>query len=119
MNHRMHLSYIFRVNPPESGLLQAFFVLIFALCTAYSAGRLHQWYKHAYERDDAWRSGYDAATRSLFHLVARARRQEVPATAAAVRGVATVGTRPVLPEAPRPLAPVARASDENADATAA
>jgi len=104
--------YILSVNPPETDVLQAFFVLIFALCTSYSAGRLHQWYKHAHERDDAWRSGYDSATRSLFHLVTRTRRQE-QTTVEPVRGVAAVSGRHAAQPGPRVLAPVARASDGN------
>ncbi len=108
------------MNPPETGVVQAFFVLIFALCTSYSAGRLHQWYKHAHERDEAWRSGYDSATRSLFHLATRSRRQEpaapTPAVGPAVRGIATVGPRHAGPAASLAVAPAARASDENAAA---
>jgi hypothetical protein len=45
--------------------------VIFAIVTAYSAGRVHQWYKHSFERDVAYREGYEQASRTLFHLAAR------------------------------------------------
>lgn len=50
--------------------------------TAYAAGRLHQWYRHAHERDDAWRAGYNLAMRSLFrYAVGIARSGREPASA--------------------------------------
>jgi hypothetical protein len=39
--------------------------------TGYAAGRLHQWYRTGVERDEAYRDGYDTATRSVFSLAAR------------------------------------------------
>ncbi len=101
------------MNAPENDILQTFFVLIFALCTSYAAGRLHQWYRHAHERDEAWRTGYDSATRSLFHLASRTRTEAEGPRGSAVRGTASVA-RHALPESPRAIAPAARASDENA-----
>lgn len=64
-------------------------VVAMTVCTGYAAGRIHQWYRTALERDQAYRDGYDTATRSLFSLAARIirpRRSEK----AAVRGTATV-----------------------------
>lgn len=110
------------MNPPENTFMQAFFVLVFALCTAYAAGRMHQWYKQGFERDQAWRSGYDSATRSLFQLATRSRRELAKATAApeaparagaSIRGTASVGPRHALPRGHAAIAPAARDSAEN------
>jgi hypothetical protein len=51
--------------------LQIAFAVIFAMVTAYSAGRVHQWHKHSFERDVAYREGYEQAARTLFHLTVR------------------------------------------------
>lgn len=37
----------------------------------YVGGRLHQLARSTQERDEAYRDGYDDATRSLFHLATR------------------------------------------------
>lgn len=54
-------------------------VLIVASC-CYAAGRLHQWLRQGTERDDAFRQGYDSATRSLWSLTMRTLRRPAPAT---------------------------------------
>jgi hypothetical protein len=83
------------MTPPENDVLQAVAIVLFAICLAYAAGRMHQWYLQAMERDQAWRHGYDLAARSLFHLATRVRpapvRKPEPTTKAeAVRATATV-----------------------------
>lgn len=45
--------------------------MIFVIVTAYAAGRVHQWYRHSFERDRAYREGYNQASRTLFRLMAR------------------------------------------------
>ena len=60
----------------------------FVASTGYAAGRLHQWYRMDQERDEAYRVGYDMATRNVFSLAARVigpRRER-----AAARGSASV-----------------------------
>jgi hypothetical protein len=64
------------MTPPENDVLQAVAIVLFAICLAYAAGRMHQWYLHALERDQAWRHGYDLAARSLFHLATRVTRPQ-------------------------------------------
>jgi hypothetical protein len=54
-----------------STTLQIAFAVIFVIVTAYSAGRVHQWHRHTFERDVAYREGYNQASRTLFHLAAR------------------------------------------------
>jgi hypothetical protein len=70
--------------PGNSAVL---FILLaaFLACTGYAAGRLHQWYRTGQDRDEAYRDGYDTATRSVFSMAARIigpRRAERPAVRA-------------------------------------
>jgi hypothetical protein len=81
--------------PGNSAVL---FVLLaaFLACTGYAAGRLHQWYRTGQDRDEAYRDGYDTATRSVFSMAARIigpRRTERPAVRASapVRSSAAAG----------------------------
>jgi hypothetical protein len=77
------------MTAPGNDVLLMVLLVAFTASTGYAAGRIHQWYRTALERDQAYRDGYDTATRSLFSLAARIvrpRRSEKPA----VRGTATV-----------------------------
>lgn len=79
------------MTAPGNDVLLAMLLVAFTACTGYAGGRIHQWYRTALERDQAYRDGYDTATRSLFSLAARIirpRRSEK----AAVRGTAAVTT---------------------------
>lgn len=51
--------------------LQIVFAIAIVILTAYLAGRVHQWYRHSFERETAYREGYDQASHSLFHLAIR------------------------------------------------
>jgi hypothetical protein len=83
------------------------FVLLaaFLACTGYAAGRLHQWYRTGQDRDEAYRDGYDTATRSVFSMAARIigpRRSEK----AAIRASAAVRPSPSPPVlSPVPVSP--------------
>jgi len=71
------------------------FVLLaaFLACSGYAAGRLHQWFRTGQDRDEAYRDGYDTATRSVFSMAARIiapRRSE----RAAIRASASVPPDP-------------------------
>jgi hypothetical protein len=77
------------MTAPGNGILLTVLIVVFAASTGYAAGRIHQWYRTSLERDEAYRDGYDTATRSLFSLAARIvrpRRSEK----SAIRGTATV-----------------------------
>ena len=52
--------------------LQVVFAVAMVISTAYAAGRVHQWSRHAAEREVAYREGYHQASRTLFPLAARA-----------------------------------------------
>jgi hypothetical protein len=73
---------------PGNQLVSVTFMILLLITTCYAAGRLHQWYRQGTERDHAFRTGYDTATKSLFSLATRVARPHPPA---ARRG---------LPEAP-------------------
>jgi hypothetical protein len=77
------------MTAPGNDILLSVLLIAFTASTGYAAGRIHQWYRTALERDQAYRDGYDTATRSLFGLAARfvrPRRSE----RGEVRGTATV-----------------------------
>lgn len=77
------------MTAPGNDLLLTVLLVAFTTCTGYAAGRIHQWYRTALERDQAYRDGYDSATRSLFSLAARIVRPR-RSDKSAVRGTATV-----------------------------
>lgn len=58
-----------------SPLVVAFF-FAFGLSCGYAGGRLHQWYRTALERDEAWRNGYDQASGTLFKVAAKVMRRK-------------------------------------------
>jgi len=57
---------------PGNDFILASLALALAVAGAYAGGRLHQWYRHALERHEAWRDGYDRASGTLFKHAARA-----------------------------------------------
>lgn len=59
------------MTAPADNALLITLVAVFAACTGYAAGRLHQWYRTGLDRDEAYRDGYDTATRSVFSMAAR------------------------------------------------
>ncbi|OJF14330.1 hypothetical protein [Couchioplanes caeruleus] len=76
----------------------ALLISLLAACTAcigYAVGRLHQWYRTGLDRDEAYRDGYETATRSVFSTAARliGPRREA-------RGTAAVRSATVAPAAP-------------------
>jgi hypothetical protein len=111
------------MSSPESLLAQALFGLAFTAAVAYAAGRLHQWYVHAHERDRAWRDGYDTASRSLFHMAARVTRRPAadpgrPAEQAKATLPPNLGVRGTASVARHRSPPAATASWERDDAAA-
>jgi hypothetical protein len=77
------------MTAPGNDILLTLLLIAFIGSSGYAGGRIHQWYRTSLDRDQAYRDGYDTATRSLFSLasrIIRPRRSEK----AAVRGTATV-----------------------------
>jgi hypothetical protein len=56
---------------PGNSMIQALFALAFVIATGYASGRIHQWYRHGVERDQAYRNGYNLASNSMFDLALR------------------------------------------------
>jgi hypothetical protein len=56
---------------PGNSFIQLALALAFVIASGYASGRIHQWYKHGLERDDAFREGYNQASRSMFDMVMR------------------------------------------------
>lgn len=48
---------------------------LLVVASAFACGALYQWYRHALERHDAWRDGYDQASGTMFKLAARFTRR--------------------------------------------
>jgi hypothetical protein len=87
--------------------LQIALAVIFLIAFAYSAGRLHQWYRRTFERETAYREGYNQASLTLFPLAvrkpqAKAQPSRAPAVSAGARVSAVIpfpqGQRQTLPE---------------------
>jgi hypothetical protein len=53
------------------GNYHMYFLLTLAIVmsTGYAVGRIHQWHRHGVERDEAYRVGYDEASRSIMRLM--------------------------------------------------
>jgi hypothetical protein len=78
----------------------------FTACLGYAAGRLHQWYRTVLDRDEAYRDGYDTATRSVFSLAARLIGPRRAARGTAVVTSAGGEVRPGTPPAASPAVPL-------------
>jgi hypothetical protein len=90
--------------PGDTAILMTLLVA-FTAATGYAAGRIHQWYRMGRDRDEAFRDGYDTATRSVFNLAARVvnprrDRVAVQASARVVDSTASVVSSPADPVAP-------------------
>jgi hypothetical protein len=90
------------MNVPGNSTLLLTLLAVFVACTGYAAGRLHQRYRTDRDREEAYRQGYDTATRSVFSLAARVigpRREQVAVRASAsVQGVSSTGRHTVPDE---------------------
>jgi hypothetical protein len=58
---------------PGNAVIQVIFAIAFMVTTGYALGRIHQWYRDSYRREQAYRNGYDLASDSMFEM-AMARR---------------------------------------------
>jgi hypothetical protein len=101
------------MTAPGNSVVLILLLAAFLACTGYAGGRLHQWYRMGQERDEAYRDGYDTATRSVFSLAARiisprrTDRSAIRASAAVVipaSAVVETATSPLPPTAPPPAA---------------
>jgi hypothetical protein len=57
------------MTAPGNYLLYFLLTLAIVMSTGYAVGRIHQWHRHGMERDEAYRTGYDEASRSIMRLM--------------------------------------------------
>lgn len=69
------------MTSPDSNLFTIIFGIVLLMSTMYAGGRVHQWYRQGADRDEAFRDGYDRATRSLFSLATRSTKASEDAQA--------------------------------------
>jgi hypothetical protein len=62
------------MTAPANHYLTTLLSLALVCSACYAGGRLHQWYRQGFERDDAYRTGYDQASHTLFAIATRAFR---------------------------------------------
>ncbi|UQU65765.1 hypothetical protein COUCH_05450 [Couchioplanes caeruleus] len=86
------------MTPSGSIAIQLALSVAMVIFTAYVAGRVHQWYRHGFDRDVAFREGYNQASHTLFQLAVR-NHPVKPAPVAAPRPATAVapGVRAVVP----------------------
>ncbi|MGX6603019.1 hypothetical protein ACWKSP_12900 [Micromonosporaceae bacterium Da 78-11] len=106
--------------PGNSALLFTLLAL-FVACSAYAAGRLHQRYQMHRDREDAYRDGYDTATRSVFSMAARliAPRRSAARGSARVKNSVDGATTTSLSDLVKGLSGMPAASPRGASPTSA
>ncbi|SDT62537.1 hypothetical protein [Actinoplanes derwentensis] len=67
------------MTAPGNGILYFILTLCIVVSSGYAVGRIHQWHRHGLERDEAYRTGYDQASRSIIGMMAERRATSVPA----------------------------------------
>ena len=65
------------MTAPGNGILYFLLTLGIVVSSGYSVGRIHQWHRHGLERDAAYRTGYDQASRSIIDMMAERRAMPV------------------------------------------
>ena len=97
------------MTAPGNSAVLLTLLAVLVTCTGYAAGRLHQWYRTGVDRDEAYRDGYDTATRSTFSMAARIigpRREKVAVRASASVPSAPAATAPAGSPSVTPPGPV-------------
>ena len=57
------------MTAPGNDFLFFLLTLSILLSSAYAVGRIHQWHKYGLERDEAYRIGYDKASRTIMTMM--------------------------------------------------
>lgn len=79
------------MTAPGNDLLFLVLTLSVLLSSAYAVGRIHQWHKYGIERDEAYRTGYDKASRTIIGMMTG--RQHPSPTQGATAGRLTARRR--------------------------
>jgi hypothetical protein len=85
----------------ENNVIIAILALGFVIACGYALGRVHQGKRFDSDRDDAFRHGYNQATRALLDVARRAKQNRVPSTSSSLAGEA--GTFDVADQDRRPV----------------
>ena len=106
----MALATICTMTAPGDDVLTMLLLSLFLVSTGYAAGRLHQWYRMGTDRDEAYRDGYDTATRSVFSMAVRliGPRRPVRATATVIPGATVPHPDPAVGSGPGGRSPAVR-----------
>ncbi|WP_430779949.1 hypothetical protein [Actinoplanes sp. G11-F43] len=59
------------MTAPGNGPLWFLLTLAVVVSSCYAVGRVHQWHRHGLDRDEAYRIGYDRASRSILGMTAQ------------------------------------------------
>jgi hypothetical protein len=99
------------MTAPGNNALLIILALAFVVASGYASGRIHQWYRHGLERDQAYREGYDHASHSLFDMAMknRAHKKRAGDATKKVAGTAAVPSEKMMAQAPAVPLPVGRA----------
>jgi hypothetical protein len=89
------------MTAPGNSTLLISLLIAFLACAGYAGGRLHQWYRTGHDRDEAYRDGYDTATRSVFSMAARIIVPKRAGSAPASTPESADGTAPAAPTTSR------------------
>ncbi|MEV6350489.1 hypothetical protein [Actinoplanes sp. NPDC051851] len=57
------------MTAPGNNILYFALTLSVFVSSGYAVGRIHQWHRHGLERDEAYRTGYDKASRSIIGMM--------------------------------------------------
>jgi hypothetical protein len=57
------------MTAPGNDILFLVLTLSVLLSSAYAVGRIHQWHKYGLQRDEAYRIGYDKASRTIIGMM--------------------------------------------------
>ncbi|GAA2526462.1 hypothetical protein GCM10010435_16960 [Winogradskya consettensis] len=99
------------MTPSGSIALQLALSVVMVIFTSYVAGRVHQWYRHGFERDVAYREGYDQASQTLFQLAVRTHPALPTGTEPALRGHPALPPSPEVENHVRSVAPTRHRND--------
>ncbi|MFC4070772.1 hypothetical protein [Actinoplanes subglobosus] len=73
------------MTAPGNYILYFLLTLAIVMSTGYAVGRIHQWHRHGVERDKAYRTGYDEASRSIIKMMGDPNQSGRPLSATAAR----------------------------------
>ncbi|GAA1628866.1 hypothetical protein [Actinoplanes couchii] len=66
------------MTAPGNGVLYLLLTLAIVVSSGYAVGRIHQWHRHGRDRDEAYRTGYDQASRAIIGMMAERRAPTAP-----------------------------------------